>query len=216
LWELICPRAHLGRASKTKRCTLAGTSLTRSSVRGDSNITAQESQKDHTVDRFIGVTENLDDRLKKSTVGLVTLSDFQKAKDDLEEAQRQAAARTAADHRYVPHQGVSMIRDVDFGSSSAVVKTKKGKKREKLKLSFAEDEEEEPFRPKRTRTEDDGELVDLALFALLNKQMKMVVEGNSRRTLTLIHPFCRTARGRNESVSREKNCEKNGWPSKRG
>ena len=57
----------------------------------------QESQKDHTADRFIGVTENLDDRLKKSTVGLVTLSDFQKTRDDLEEQQRQLAAKSLAD-----------------------------------------------------------------------------------------------------------------------
>jgi hypothetical protein len=41
------------------------------------------------------VTESVDDRLKKSTVGLVSLSDFQKTKDDIEEQQRQTAAKTA-------------------------------------------------------------------------------------------------------------------------
>ena len=43
------------------------------------------------------MTENLDERLKKSTIGLVTLSDFQKTKDDLEEQQRQLAAKTLAE-----------------------------------------------------------------------------------------------------------------------
>jgi protein FAM50 len=42
------------------------------------------------------VTEALDDRLKKSTIGLVTLDDFVKTKDELEEEQRQLAARTIA------------------------------------------------------------------------------------------------------------------------
>ena len=42
----------------------------------------------------MGVTEALDDRLKKSTIGLVTLDDFVKTKDDLEEEQRQLAAKT--------------------------------------------------------------------------------------------------------------------------
>lgn len=59
-------------------------------------LVVQDSQKDHTAARFIGMSENLDERLKKSTVGLVTLSDFQKTKEDLEEQQRQLAAQTKA------------------------------------------------------------------------------------------------------------------------
>lgn len=54
----------------------------------------QESQKDHTAQRFVGVVESIDDRLKKSTVGLVTLSDFQKTRAGLEEEQRQVAAQS--------------------------------------------------------------------------------------------------------------------------
>lgn len=57
----------------------------------------QDSQKDHTADRFVGVVENIDDRLKRSTVGLVTLSDFQRTKDTLEEEARQIAAKTKAE-----------------------------------------------------------------------------------------------------------------------
>lgn len=53
----------------------------------------QESQRDHTADRFVGVSENLDERLIKTTVGLVTLSDFKKTKGDLEEQQRKLAAQ---------------------------------------------------------------------------------------------------------------------------
>jgi protein FAM50 len=47
------------------------------------------------------MTENLDERLKKSTIGLVTLSDFQKTKDELEEQQRQLAAKTLSDKALV-------------------------------------------------------------------------------------------------------------------
>jgi hypothetical protein len=57
----------------------------------------KESEKDHTADRFVGVVENIDDRLKRSTVGLVTLSDFQRTKESLEEEARQIAAKTKAD-----------------------------------------------------------------------------------------------------------------------
>lgn len=60
-----------------------------------SDIVIQEGQKDHTAQRFVGVVESIDERLKKSTVGLVTLSDFQKTKEGLEEEQRQVAAQTA-------------------------------------------------------------------------------------------------------------------------
>jgi protein FAM50 len=56
----------------------------------------QDAAKDRTVDRFIGVTENLDERLKKSTIGLVTLEDFNKTKEDLEEQQRKLIAQTTA------------------------------------------------------------------------------------------------------------------------
>jgi protein FAM50 len=41
------------------------------------------------------VVESIDDRLKKSTVGLVTLSDFQKTREGLEEEQRQVAAQSS-------------------------------------------------------------------------------------------------------------------------
>jgi len=79
----------LGRTPASKGC------YTQSGL-GSTHCSPQESQKDHTVDRFIGVTETIDDRLKKSTIGLVTLDDFKKTKDDLEEEQRQVAAKTIA------------------------------------------------------------------------------------------------------------------------
>lgn len=55
----------------------------------------KEGQRDHTADRFVGVVESIDDRLKKQTVGLVTLEDFQKTRNELEEEQRQAAAKSS-------------------------------------------------------------------------------------------------------------------------
>ncbi|WWC73693.1 uncharacterized protein I206_107665 [Kwoniella pini CBS 10737] len=104
----------------------------------------KEGEKDHTVDRFIGVTENLDERLIKTTVGLVTLSDFQKTKDDLEERQRQLAAQVAADK-----------------GAKSVTKPKKTKKKEKSKLSFADAEEEEgdtgEKRPREDAVDENGE-----------------------------------------------------------
>jgi hypothetical protein len=55
----------------------------------------QEGQRDHTADRFVGVVESVDDRLKKQTVGLVTLEDFQRTRNELEEEQRQVAAKSS-------------------------------------------------------------------------------------------------------------------------
>lgn len=43
----------------------------------------------------MGVVESIDDRLKKQTVGLVTLEDFQKTRNELEEEQRQVAAKSS-------------------------------------------------------------------------------------------------------------------------
>ncbi|WVQ95832.1 hypothetical protein IAU59_002931 [Kwoniella sp. CBS 9459] len=100
----------------------------------------KEGQKDHTVDRFIGVTENLDERLIKTTVGLVTLSDFQKTKDDLLEQQRQLAAQVAADKSLL----------------GATKPKKPKKKKEKSKLSFADEEEEDAETgDKRSRSDED-------------------------------------------------------------
>ncbi|RXK36382.1 protein FAM50 [Tremella mesenterica] len=84
----------------------------------------RDSQKDHTADRFVGVTENLDERLKKSTIGLVTLSDFQKTKEGLLEETSQAVAKSLKD-------------------KAGKEKATKGKRKEKIKLSF-EDEEPPP------------------------------------------------------------------------
>ncbi|OCF38981.1 protein FAM50 [Kwoniella heveanensis CBS 569] len=101
----------------------------------------KEGQKDHTVDRFIGVTENLDERLIKTTVGLVTLSDFQKTKDDLLEQQRQLAAQVAAD-KALP---------------GATKPKKKKEKKAKSKLSFADEEEADEAETggKRSRSDED-------------------------------------------------------------
>lgn len=41
------------------------------------------------------MTESVDEQLKKSTIGLVTLEDFQKTKEVIEEEQRKQAAKTA-------------------------------------------------------------------------------------------------------------------------
>ncbi|BEI94587.1 uncharacterized protein CcaverHIS019_0701590 [Cutaneotrichosporon cavernicola] len=88
--------------------------------------------------RFVNVTESIDERLKKSTIGLVTLEDFQKTKEEIEEEKRREAAKTAAD------------------KISAAKKSKKDKKKKRAMLSFADEEEagkavEEAPSPKRKK-----------------------------------------------------------------
>ncbi|ODO00839.1 protein FAM50B [Cryptococcus wingfieldii CBS 7118] len=85
----------------------------------------KDSQRDHTVDRFVGVTENLDERLIKTTVGLVSLSEFQKTKSDLEEAQRKLAAQVKTD------------------KPNSNQKVRKAKKKNRSKLSFDDEGEDD-------------------------------------------------------------------------
>ncbi len=61
----------------------------------DHSITEQETLKASSApsDRFTTRTEGLDEALKKSTIGLVTLEDFRKTKIEIEEAQRREAAQ---------------------------------------------------------------------------------------------------------------------------
>ena len=44
--------------------------------------------------RFVGQNDSMEDTLKKSTVGLVRLEDFQQRRKELEEAKAREAART--------------------------------------------------------------------------------------------------------------------------
>lgn len=44
--------------------------------------------------RFVGQNDSMEDSLKKSTVGLVRLEDFQQRRKELEEAKAREAART--------------------------------------------------------------------------------------------------------------------------
>ena len=45
--------------------------------------------------RFVGQNDSMEDTLKKSTVGLVRLEDFQQRRKELEEAKAREAARTS-------------------------------------------------------------------------------------------------------------------------
>ncbi|CAO3660183.1 unnamed protein product [Umbelopsis ramanniana] len=76
-------------------------------------------------DKFAAAVTDIDSKLKTSTVGLFELNDFRRIREDIEEQQRQEAARTAT-----------------IGEGK--IKKKKKKNTSKVKLSFAaEDEEEE-------------------------------------------------------------------------
>ncbi|KZT68139.1 XAP5-domain-containing protein [Daedalea quercina L-15889] len=72
--------------------------------------------------RFVGQNDSMEDTLKKSTVGLVKLEEFQQRRKDLEEAKAREAART------------SELKDEQK-------KAKKRKKAAKSTLSFAMDDE---------------------------------------------------------------------------
>ncbi|KAK0558943.1 hypothetical protein OC844_004765 [Tilletia horrida] len=87
---------------------------------------AKESERNRAgADRFVGKVDSVEETLKKSTVGLVRLEDFQRRKEELEEEKRREAART---NELKPEE-----------------KKKKRPKKDgaKAKLSFAMDDEEE-------------------------------------------------------------------------
>ncbi|THH33970.1 hypothetical protein EUX98_g288 [Antrodiella citrinella] len=95
--------------------------------------------------RFVGQHDSMEDTLKKSTVGLVRLEDFQQRRKQLEEAKAREAART------------SEIRDEQR-------KVKKRKKLAKSTLSFAVDEDGDDgdasasaFKPKGSSRQDDDD-----------------------------------------------------------
>ena len=58
--------------------------------------TMQETEKSRPgTDRFVGQNDSMEEVLKKSTVGLVRLEDFQRTRAALEEAKLRDAARTS-------------------------------------------------------------------------------------------------------------------------
>ncbi|KAJ9119753.1 hypothetical protein QFC22_003463 [Naganishia vaughanmartiniae] len=114
---------------------------------------AKETEKKgaSAAERFTVRTEGAAEKLAKSTIGLVTLDEFRRTRDQIEEAQRQEAAQkqTTADLQ-----------------AAVGTKKKKEKKKEKAKLSFAvdgEDEEEDEGtskfdqKKKRPNSDDEGE-----------------------------------------------------------
>ena len=56
---------------------------------------AKEAEKNRTgSNRFVGKNDTVEETLKKQTIGLVRLEDFQKRREELEEEKRRQAART--------------------------------------------------------------------------------------------------------------------------
>lgn len=121
---------------------------------------AKEAERNRTgSDRFVGKNDSMEDALKKSTIGLVHLEDFQKLRSELEEEKRREAARTN-----------------ELKSDEKAAKKNKKVKKERSKLSFALDDDEEESggagpsvskvasNGKRKRREDDttdGDVDDL-------------------------------------------------------
>lgn len=88
---------------------------------------AKESERNRTgSDRFVGKNDSMEDALKKSTIGLVHLEEFQKLRSELEEEKRREAARTN-----------------ELKVEEKAAKKNKKVKKERSKLSFAMDDEEE-------------------------------------------------------------------------
>ncbi|KAH9946157.1 XAP5-domain-containing protein [Epithele typhae] len=88
----------------------------------------QETEKARpSSNRFVGQNDSMEDTLKKSTVGLVKLEEFQQRRKELEEAKAREAARTN-ELKYW------LLRDEK--------KVKKRKKAAKATLSFALDDDE--------------------------------------------------------------------------
>ncbi len=57
---------------------------------------AKDTEKNRTgSDRFVGKNDSIEETLKKQTVGLVRLEDFQKRREELEEEKRREIARTS-------------------------------------------------------------------------------------------------------------------------
>ncbi|CCM02086.1 uncharacterized protein FIBRA_04163 [Fibroporia radiculosa] len=100
--------------------------------------------------RFVGQNDSVEDTLKKSTVGLVKLEDFQQRRKELEEAKAREAARTN-ELKYVvfpaePFSSIELHANclpvVENVFRDEQKKIKKRKKMAKSTLSFAVDDEE--------------------------------------------------------------------------
>ncbi|KAG0235947.1 hypothetical protein BGW42_004402 [Actinomortierella wolfii] len=84
---------------------------------------AKESEVKITKDKFVSQHDNVEEALKKQTVGLVHLKDFQTIRQELEEQKKREAAKTSA-----------LVQDK---------KVKKKAKKKVSKLSFADEDEDE-------------------------------------------------------------------------
>ncbi|KZT11334.1 XAP5-domain-containing protein [Laetiporus sulphureus 93-53] len=92
--------------------------------------------------RFVGQNDSMEDTLKKSTVGLVKLEEFQQRRKELEEAKAREAART------------NELKYCLFREEQK--KVKKRKKMAKSTLSFALEDEEGDGSSSQTETGDSG------------------------------------------------------------
>ena len=112
---------------------------------------AAAGEKDHTSsDRFVKVTEGMEEKLKKSTVGLVNAEDFKRLKEELLEENRRKAAQTD---------------DIEKDE-----KKRKKKKDKKIKtLSFAGENEDGEEELERGDTDTDGRVLFMAWLQTLLK-----------------------------------------------
>ncbi len=169
---------------------------------------AKESERNRTgADRFVGKNDSMEDALKKSTIGLVHLEDFQKLRSELEEEKKREAARTnelKADER-------------------SAKKNKKAKK-ERAKLSFAYDDEEEEGGAgppssitRRMESARGKQTTPLTGTASMTSKVFLFQQPKRRvsRTQTSTHLSFPTATERKQNDACAKSCGRNGYASRK-
>jgi protein FAM50 len=126
----------------------------------------------------------VDEQLKKSTIGLVTLEDFRKTRNEIEEAQRREAAQ----------------KQDEEATKSALKKKKKKEKKERPALSFNIDEEEEDedagsSSRKRSNGDSEGEtiVIDIILDVLTETSLLVLLEAPLKKAKLSKNPTIDTS-----------------------
>jgi hypothetical protein len=174
---------------KQRTAMLAQYAEQRAALQADAN-------RDHTsVERFVKHTEGIEDRMKKSTVGLVNAEDFKRIREELEEENRRKAAKTD-----------------DLKDDEKKRKKKKDKKSSKM-LSFADEDGEGDGNGQTDAVAKEGEGRPIRFhlcwpaFLLISYPSQLVLQRKPSlaRIQQSTHPFFQTASVRRRSARSEKN-----------
>lgn len=153
--------------------------------------------------RFIGQNDSMEDTLKKTTVGLVRLEDFQQRRRELEEAKAREAAKTddlkyALDLNYYGMCRVDGLLDVEM---------RLGKSRRRQKSVNVQ---QRRHCPSRWTTKREMEVPLRLPRPMAMKPTTMAKKRNSERIRMLIHRFFPTEKERNRKDANVKSFARNG------